>query len=403
MPLLLIFGLVSFGVAGLSIADMFVPRPYDGVVLYKIAADDLRVREVVPGSGADLAGIEAGNRILGIGRTALRDEAHAAQLLSRYRIGDRVPYLVKTEGRAREVDVKLGRRQIGDGSYFYICVLGFAFFFVGLFVLVRQPGLLASQVFFLLGGLFQVFLVCRLRPASYSGVDSWILGLGTSALVLLPPAFLHFYVLFPRPAWLESLQSEGRLPAVVWLFRRGWPTLYLLTPLVFAAGWWMSGARKGERWFGGAPRLSWWLLALAVFLGLLALGANGRRLTGARERRGVALVLPGSIFGLLPFAVSSLFVGTHQNSRAFLLFGLVPLALVPVTFTYAIVRFQLLDIRIILRRSLLYTVSTALLTGIYAGAIAAFNAMFSGSTLVSSGFFPIVLALAIVFAFRSRP
>ncbi len=399
LPLLLIFGLLCFGVAGLSIADMFVPRPYDGVVLYKIASDDLRVREVVPGSGADLAGIEAGNRIMGIGRTALRDEAHAAKLLSRYRIGDHVPYLIKADGRALEVDVKLGRRQIGDGIYFYICALGFAFFFVGLFVLVRQPGLLASQVFFLLSCLFQVFLVCRLRPASYSGVDSWILGLGTLALVLLPPAFLHFYVLFPRPAWIESLSEEGRGRPLVWLFRKGWPLLYFTTPVLFALGWWFSGAKRGERWFSDAPQLSWWLLGISLFLGLMALGANGRRLLGARERRGVALVLAGSVFGLLPFAVSSLFVGGQPNSRAFLMFGLIPLALVPITFTYAIVRFQLLDIRIILRRSLLYTVSTALLTGLYAGTIAAFNSMFSSSKLVSSGYFPIILALAIVLLF----
>lgn len=400
-PLLLLFGLAAFGFAGLSIADMLLPRPYDGVVLDKEASRELEVLEVIPGSGADRAGIEPGDLILGIGREALRDEAHAARRLARYRIGERVIYLVKDAdtARLRDAEVELGRRQIGDGPYFYACALGLAFFFVGLFVLVRQPGLLASQAFFFMACLFLLFLVCRLRPPSYSGIDSWILGIGTLAFLLLPPAFLHFYVLFPRPTWLESAAEDGRLRPVVWLFRQGWPALYLVPPIVYLASWRATGAYRETRWFAGAPVLNWWILGVSVLLGLLALRANAARLKSARERRGVTLVLIGSLFGLLPFAVASLFLPVYGESRVFLLAGLLPLALVPITFTYAIVRFGLLDIRVILRRSLLYTVTTVLVSSFYAAGIAMFNAFFEGSPLARSGYFPIVLALAIVILF----
>ncbi|MEM6794034.1 MAG: SpoIIE family protein phosphatase [Acidobacteriota bacterium] len=400
-PLLLLLGLISLGLAGLSIADMFVPRAYDGVLIDVSRENSVMVREVVPGSGADRAKIRRGEEIVGIGREALRDHRHAAKVLSRYRIGEKVLYLVRSPGEGvREVEVKLGRKRIGDGPYYLICLLGFAFFFVGLFALVRQPGLLASQVFFLVGCLFLLFLVCRMRPASYSGVDGWIHGIGTLALVLLPPAFLHFYVLFPRPAWLEQMSAEGRMRPVVWLFKRGWPLLYAAPLVIFALSWAVASISpsRGD-WFSGAPVLNWWLLAAFLLLGLLALGANGRRLAGARERRGVTLVLLGSLFGLLPFAISSLVLPAYAQSRLFLLYGLMPLALVPITFAYAIVRFQLLDIRIILRRSLLYTVTTALVTGVYAGGIATFNAFFRGSELAATGYFPIVLALAIVLLF----
>lgn len=398
LPLLLVLGLVAFGLAGLSIADMFVPRPYDGVVLRKSGEARIVAAEVLPGTGAHRAGIRPGDQIVGIARTALTDPSHAAEVLARHRIGSEVLYLVKRPGVGlQEMEVELGRRRLGDGTYFYVSALGFAFFFVGLFVLVRQPGLAASQVFYFMSCLFLLFLVCRLRPASYSGVDTAILGIGTAASLFLPAAFLHFFLIFPRPAWLRSLEETGRWRGLTWLVLDAWGLLYVLPPAIFLAA---ALLRDDDgSWLTGAPRVVWWLLAIFVGLGLLGLWANARRIPSTRERRGIGLVLLGAIFGLGPFAAASLVFPSVQTSRDFFYYGVLPLTLVPITFTYAIVRFQLLDIKVILRRSLLYTITTALVTSLYAGGIAAFNALFRDSTLTQSGYFPVVLALAIVVLF----
>src|SRR5688572_994676 len=112
--LLLTFGSLAFVVAVLSIVDMYLPRPYDGVVLESNLPGELMVREVVPGSGADRAGIRPGFEIVGIARSALRSPGHAAELLNEREIGESVPYLVRTdENVLAEVQVPLGRRQIG--------------------------------------------------------------------------------------------------------------------------------------------------------------------------------------------------------------------------------------------------------------------------------------------------
>ncbi len=399
-PLLLAFGLIAFGLAGLSIADMFVPRPYDGVVP---ADDDQRliVREVIPGSGADRAGIEPGDQIKGIAREIVLNAEGAAGELGRFRSGDEVDYFVKkADGSTVEVRVRLGLRRIGDGTYFYSSSLGFAFFLVGLFVLIRQPTLRVSQVFFLLCGLFLLLLVCRMRPSSYSGIDSLVLWIGTGAFLLLPAAFLHFYLLFPRPAWLHAAAESKVWRPVARFWRRGWPLLYALPPLVFwgsvAAGKWRGSPPALTH---GAPAANWWLLAIFMVLGFAALMANSRQLGSRRERRGVALVLIGSFFGLAPFVATSLALGAGQHTGRFFFLGVMPLVLVPITFAYAIVRFQLLDIRVILRRSLLYSVTSVLLTAIYAGGIATFNFFFRNTALAKGGYFPIFLALAIVLLF----
>ncbi len=78
-PILYSFGVAAFVLAGMSIADRFLPRPYDGVVLEADAPGQMVVRQVVPHSGADDAGILPGTTIVGIDRTLLRSTAQAAQ------------------------------------------------------------------------------------------------------------------------------------------------------------------------------------------------------------------------------------------------------------------------------------------------------------------------------------
>lgn len=401
-PLLLILGVLAFGLAGLSIADMLLPRPYDGLVLEaERHGKGLPIRGVVPGSAAEKAGLRVGDQLVGIARVPLTDDRHAGRVLQAHRIGDKLVYLVKRgDGRPTEIEIQLERRRIGDGPYFYAYTLGFAFFFVGLFVLVRQPALLTSRVFFSMSCLFLIFLVCRLRPPTYSGIDSAIMGLGTVAFLLLPAAFLHFYVLFPRPAWLDSIAQESRWRHLVWLLQRGWPLLYLVPELVFVLAWIFARIQGNEpELIGGAPAASWWLLGIFLLLGLAALRANAHHIQSQRERRGVVLVLLGSLFGLAPFIITSIWLAAGEATTTYMLAGILPLVLVPITFTYAIVRFQLLDIQIILRRSLLYTVTTALVTGLYAAGIAMFNVVFSSSTRTAKGLVPFLLALTIVLLF----
>ena len=399
-PLLLILGVVSFGLAALSVADMFVPRPYDGVVPRTDTGDRVVVREVLPGSGAHRAGLVPDDQILGIGGEILLGVQDAGRTLHDFRPGEFVIYLLKRPSGLERIPVELGLRRIGDGSYLYSCLLGFSFFFVGLFVLVRQPSLRASQIFFLLANLFLLFLVCRMRPPSYSGIDTFLLRVGTVAFLLLPPALLNFYLLFPRAAWLEAMEHSRLGASFLAAWRRAWWMIYVLPPVVF----WVS--LEVAYWHGvedpllrGAPAPSWVLLAIFLLLGLLALRANARRLESPRERRGMTLVLLGSVFGLVPFLVSTVVFAAVRHSQTFFFFGILPLAVVPITFTYAIVRFQLLDIQVILRRSLIYTVITALISGLYAVGIVAFDALFSGTALDRPGIFPVILALAIVLLF----
>ena len=394
-------GVLAFLIAALSVADMFLPSPYDGVVLEADVPGARVVRSVVPGSGADRAGIRPGDVIVGIDNRFLDSQTHAQELLNKHRIGDPVSYLVRSGGSIFEVDLELGRRQIGGTTYLYAAMLGFLFFGVGAFVVLRQPRLPAARVFYTMSSLFMLFLVCRLRPASYSWVDTFVLTTGTMALLFLPAAFLHFFLIFPRPIW--EWRRDPIAATLGWIHRISSKMLpvYLLPPLVYL-GTVLWARRTGNplALISGSPMTNWWVMVGYMLLGLGALGLSARYLPDRPQRRGAGLVFVGTLFGVVPFIVLAVGFPSFLNTERFLFYGVVPLILVPITFAYAIVRFGVLDIRVMLRKSLLYTVTTAMVTAVYALGIASFQLLFRGSRLADSPYFPVIFALAIVLLFE---
>ena len=210
---LLIFGFVGLAIALGSLADMFARRPADGVVPYPYSQEAVLVREVLRGSGAEKAGIAPGDRILGINHRIVRGPADARRELLKCRIGSRIPYMVQ-RGRndLRVLDVVLTGRILADPTYFYEAIIGFLFFAIGLFVFWKRPDDEAVRVFFAVCVLFLLFFVCRLRPASYWWVDLFVQNTGTISLFLLPAAFLHFFLIFPRRNQFHFADDESASP-----------------------------------------------------------------------------------------------------------------------------------------------------------------------------------------------
>ncbi len=385
---------------------MFVRRPYDGIVVDPDRRD-LTVQAVLPNSGAAAAGIRPGDRIVGLGREVVRTPSQAARALQRQRIGDQVPYLVQRGDDLIELDVTLGPRRLGTALYLYAAFLGFFFFFVGLFVLMSRRGAAngsPARVFFVLCTLFMLFLVCRLRPASYTWADNVVLTTGTLSLLALPAAFLHFFLVFPRRLRI-SLGAEGSRPGLAAAERllnssRLITVLYLLPPLLYA-GSLAVGAMFGVRLrlVSGAPLPSWVLMGDYLILGLLALFGSMLHAQEGKERRQIATVFGGTVLGVTPFLVLGVLFPSLLQEDRYLLLGVVPLILVPLTFGYAIVRFHVFDIRVIVRRSLFYTLTTAVVAVTYAIGIAAFNLLFRDVSLGRSPYYPVLLALAILALF----
>lgn len=408
--LLFAFGLAGLTVAVISVADMFTRRPFDGITPSAYSAEGVLVRTVAPGSGAAAAGIQPGDVITGINHRMVDSPSDASRELLKCRIGSRVVYQIE-RGRYNlsEVAVVLSGRRIGDPTYLYEVTIGFLFFFIGLFVFWKRPEDGAVSLFFVLCVLFLLFFVCRLRPSSYWWIDLFVQNTGTISLFLLPAVFLHFFLVFPRPTRFRFAEPRDDFspPASVWLrkfqdFLNGSPALFLLIyslpPIFSILDFYRQMTGRPVRQLSGAPLSCWVLLGDYLVLGLAALAHSAFTLETRRERRQVFEVFFGTILGTVPFLVFGIIFPSALHNDDYVFYGIAPMILIPLTFAYAIVRFQLLNVRVIIRRSILYTAATAVIFAVYAGAMASANTLFgrlplSSSRLFLFGFFLVIIPL----------
>src|SRR5499427_5734609 len=413
-------GVLGLAMAIASIADMFSARPYDGITPVPYGREGIEVRETMPGSPAEKAGIKAGECVLGIGRRIIQSTRDASAEMRRHQIGEKVSYLVRNgpcptqprtaaSGELREVRVQLSSERLGGKTYLYAVVVGFLFYLIGLFVFARVPEERSARIFFLLCVLFLIFFVCRLRPASYWWIDIFVQNTGTVSLFLLPAVFLHFFLVFPRPKrlhfakpdewtgepparWKVSLQNFlSTSPELLYL-------LYAIPPLVFLYD--VLRQIRGEKVtvLSGAPLSSWILLGDYLVLGLVALAHSAFTLEEPRERRQAFHVFVGTIVGTIPFVLFFIVLPSAFQIDEYAFYGIIPMILIPLTFAYAIVRFQMLNVRVIVRRTFLYAATTAVLLGLYALVVALANVVFASSRLSASpvfnfGFFLVGISL----------
>jgi len=413
-------GLVGLAIAVASIADMFSARPNDGIVPIPYRTGGIEVRSVAQGGPAQQAGIASGDCVLGIGSHLVKSISDASRELRRHRIGETVPYLMRRgpcviassaavpEGEMRTATVRLSSIRLGGITTVYTAVLGFLFFFIGLFVFQRRPDDRAAQVFFLLCVLFMLFFVCRLRPSSYWWIDVFVQNTGTVSLFLLPAVFLHFFLIFPRPKRLTFAKADewSEKPPARWKVRAqeflsASPGLlyliYSIPPVVFLYDVFRQLQGHHVSILSGAPLSSWVLLGDYLILGILALAHSAFTLADPGERRQAFHVLVGTILGTTPFVLLGVVLPSLFNNDDYVFYGIVPMILIPLTFAYAIVRFQMMNIRLVVKRTFLYAGTTAILFGLYIAAIATANALFarrlSASPLFNFGFFLVVVPL----------
>ncbi|HZI64345.1 MAG TPA: histidine kinase dimerization/phospho-acceptor domain-containing protein, partial [Thermoanaerobaculia bacterium] len=243
-----------------------------------------------------------------------------------------------------------------DVPYLILSLIAAIYLLIGIYTVLRDRRRQATLFFLWCLASAAVYLLTPTSLADATGRAVYVVE--ELARVLLPPLTLHLFLIFPTaaglPPWTRRMIPFLYLPAAAFLT--------LQADAAFNRGALFFGGRPAAAALAALDRME--LAHLAVFA-LLALGLLVRRLAVDRdweEHRQMQWIAVGLAAGYLPFVM--LYLLPHaaglRTPEALVAGAVLPLAFVPLTFAYAILRYKLWDIGVIVRDVAAYTVTLLL-------------------------------------------
>jgi diguanylate cyclase (GGDEF)-like protein len=342
-----------------------------GIALEQRDDGRVAVQGVVPGLPAERAGLRAGDLLLAIDGAPIGREGDYDRAASRFDRNLPVTYLVERDGASRPVVVRPGA-ELRWGRLLVTAVSALAHLALALLMLFQKLDDRRGQLLALLA------TAVALELALPSGtIGSPLLGVLAGAAIYLLNGLemateLHLASSIPqRHSWVD------RFPWVIGLFWTG--GLLLGATAAFATlaeGLFDAHLPLSADRLGGVLddiALPLWAFGVAGLLGYQAL-----RHPGAEGRHQAGLVL----LGTLPWCAYVVAFAVHGRLGRQLpdwLDAAFPLLVLcyPLAVFVAIFRYQLLDLELVVRRSLLYAALTSSLLLVFYAALGAGGAMFS--------------------------
>ena len=340
-------------------------QPDDGV-WWREASGGLRAERVLPGLAGQVAGIQAHDLLTGVANCASCSEEPVTRLsdLERalYRTGPygQVYYTLTRDGIRLDTPVKVIPEPLDRSLAQGLRVIGLIYLIIGFYVLFRRWGAPRATHFYLFCLVSFAWYALR-YTGQLDGLDWTVFWVNTVAESLQPALFLHFALSFPEERFKQ--------------LRRRW-----LLPLVYAPGAGLLGL-----WLWAIEtRLATGLLkhrldqtataydaVFYVLAALLFLRSYSKANTPLLRQQ-LKWVTRGTLLAVVPFTLFYAVPFLLDLNPPRLLWNLAGLSLVflPLTFSWAIVRYRLMDTDLIFKRGVAYTLATGLILAGYFGAIA---------------------------------
>ncbi|MGB0035879.1 MAG: ATP-binding protein [Candidatus Acidiferrales bacterium] len=320
-----------------------------GVVAWHVVADS-------PGAKA---GIKQGDYVQSVRGASVHRATDVTRMLWHVGPWVEVRYQIRRGADSFATPVVTVPQEAPSSIENYLRITALLYLFIGLFIFVRRwnaPRAIHFYVFCLVS-----FVLYSFHYSGKLNSFDWTIYWGNAVAWLLQPALLvHFALVFPerRGTLWPKLAAVYSLPAA------------LLTLQVFVATGTLDFVPSiSNRDFLDTLDLLYmgvyFLVAAGVFL------ASYFRAPSGVLRQQLKWVTGGTLAGILPFF---LFYVLPRFASAvpppWMKLSVFSLALIPLCFGYAIIRYRLMDVDIIFKRGLAYTFATAGIVAIYFAAIA---------------------------------
>lgn len=365
----LVLAILTLAAVALSIANLMQESSFqvatDGV-LWTETAGGLRASIVPTDTPASRAGIRAGDVLTAVNEAPTPRLAAAERAISQSGVWSHATYSLLRPGAhghgPAPLDIGVYLEPADRTDFQVSRVIALVYLAIGLYVLFRRWTAPQSTHFFVFC-LTSYILYAFRYTGVLDGLDLTILVGNVIARALQPALFLHFALSF-------SGYGGGRRP---WVRRARYAALYIPGALLV----WLRYLSLA-RWSATGLLLHRLDQLDLAYLALFYIGAAGlfwsryRRELQPLERQQLKWLARGTLLTIVPFTLLYVipFLADWNTPTAFKTLALLSLLLLPLTFSWAIVRYRLMDVDLIFKRGVAYTLATASLVGLYFAVIA---------------------------------
>ena len=348
---------------GFNVYRKAVRREVTDGITWKETPNGLTAVKVDPASVAYLmAGIRKGDILSAINKTPVRTRIDVLKWLWTASVSDQaVIYEINTQGMQTYRNF-FPQKKGTDLIYFYLALIGLTTLVISLVIFINsnKQMTLPYLFFYLLALSFASFNIFS-PTGEMDRLDLVFYWLDKIAFLAFPPLLLHFFMIFPlRKRFLRDKTATLALiyaPAALLLLAR----VRLHIPL--PGPWSDTAALKYQ---DGLERLELVHLAFFTLLTVGILAHSTLRAPSILVKKQLRLIVYGLAFGALPsmaFYIIPYILGRVPSTGAELTILLQ--ALIPLTFSYSISRYKLVDIEVLLKKAATLIVSFFVIAFLY--------------------------------------
>ncbi|HVS01170.1 MAG TPA: diguanylate cyclase [Thermoanaerobaculia bacterium] len=329
----------------------------------------IHVADVAPGAPADRAGVRRGDTVVAVAGEPVHDDGDYDRVAAAFPTSGAVPFTVRRDGREVLLELVPGR-PFPWRDFLVSALTALAYLGIALLTLRQQRADLRARLLFL----FTLAVAVEFAlPYAASGATGDLVFMVFSLLTGIQMGLeLHLASVIPEPhPWLRRRPWLVKAFYGAGILMGGGAALGILVRDLW--GWPLPWTTQGANWLLFEVGVPLWALAVPLILLQPAM-----RHPQAQGRHQAALVLAG----VLPWTTTTMISWAHTLTGGLpprWLEIAEPIALLcyPIAVFIAISRYQLFDMELVVRRSLLYAALTTTLLLVFYAALGAGGVLFS--------------------------
>ncbi|MDR3665883.1 MAG: SpoIIE family protein phosphatase, partial [Ignavibacteriaceae bacterium] len=307
------------------------------------------------------AGIRDGDQLISINKIKIKDIFVAQTILDSVKGGDYANYIFKKGNQ--DIAAKVYVKKLLNFGQVGLALLAFFWLVIGFIVVSAKPEGYLQRLFYRIGACFILF-DAYLFTSDGAKYSPWFAGIvdftWTAAATFLPFMIIHFFWIFPKVFELTRKQWVRKAFYLIPLVLFGISYVYRIFFVYFR-----PTAGNFYKYYSNVLNI---MLLASMIIGLISLFINYFRMKDKAAKKPVFIILSAYTLGifsiLYTYYIAPNITDTMFNQPEFYT-PILLVAIIPISFGISIFRYQLMDVSIVIKNTIVYGLATLTILAVY--------------------------------------